>query len=78
MRECLKDSRLKWFGHLERMEKNASKCTAFKASGSGRLDLGKHERGNHTWLEEKVSKDLAKERNAWKSSIRNRVANARM
>lgn len=48
MRECLKDSRLKWFGHLERMEKNASKCTAFKASGSGRLDLGKHGRGNHT------------------------------
>ena len=35
IRECLQDKRLKWFGHLERMEENASKRRAFKVSGSG-------------------------------------------
>ena len=64
MRECLQDRRPKSFGHLE-MEENASKCTAFKVSGSGSRRPWK------TWkeviirdLKKNVNKDLAKDRNA--------------
>ena len=36
MRECEKDRRLQWFGHLEKMEEcvSSSKCRNFKVIGS--------------------------------------------
>ena len=62
MRECLPDSRLWRFGHLERMEENAlcSKYRTLKVSG---------------W---KVSKGLSKNRNIWKSFTRKCLTQASM
>ena len=60
MRQCLEDRRLQWFGHLERMEKNASssKCGTSRVSGifaKGRL--------RKTWNEE-ITRGLKKGKSA--------------
>ena len=71
MKDCLQDRRLQWFGLLERMGDNAwpSKCKTFKVSGSfirGRPRKTWNEVNRKDLKERKVSKDLAKDRNAWK------------
>ena len=62
---------MQWFGHLEAVEESAwsCKCRIFKASGSFH-----RRRPRKTWKiirsdlkEIKVSKNLDKNRNAWKS-----------
>ena len=73
VRELLQDRKLQWFGHLERMEERAcsSTCRNFKISGS--FPRG---RPRNTWSEvirtdlkeKKVSKDIAKDKSAWKPS----------
>ena len=82
-RECLQDGRLKWFGHLERMQDRvwSSKCRIFKISGSRPRGLQRETRNEvmRSGLKErKVSKDTAKEKNAYKSCIRNLTTHANM
>ena len=83
MRECLQDIRIQEFGHLERMEENTrlSAWKAFNVSVSvprerPRKTSNKVIRSD--LKERKVSKDLAKDRNAWKSFIRNCPTHASM
>ena len=70
----LEDGRLKWFGYLERMEESgwSSKSRTCRVSHS--LHRG---RPKKTWYEvirkdlkeRKIRKNIAKDRNAWKSFI---------
>ena len=69
---CVQNRRLRWFGHTERMDKSfwVSRCRAVEVSGS----VGRG-RPKKTWeevikidlRERRVSKDLARDRLAWKS-----------
>ena len=82
MSKWFQDRVLQWFGHLERGEETtwSSKCRTFKVSGSFyRRQPWK------TWnllirsnLKEKVNKDIAKDRYAWKSFSKNRPTHSSM
>ena len=72
MRECLFDRTLQWFGDLEKREESAwsSEYGTFKDSGSfpaGRPRATWNEVFRSNLKERKVSKDIAKDRNAWKT-----------
>ena len=70
--KCVQNRRLRWFGHIERMDKSfwVSRCRAVEVSGS--VGRGRPKR---TWeevikmdlRERRVSKDLARDRLASKS-----------
>ena len=80
---CMQNRRLRWFGHVERMDKNAwaSRCRTIKVTGT----TGRG-RPKKTWeeviridLKQKgVSRDLVKDRITWKSISRNRPTHASM
>ena len=81
MQECLRDRRLQWFGHEERLEKSAwsSKCRTFYVSCSfprGRPREMWNQVIRYNLKEMKVSKNLAKDRNSWRSFIRNHPTHA--
>ena len=72
---CMQNRRLHWFGHVERMDKNAwaSRCRTIKVTGTTweeviRIDL----------KQKGVSRDLVKDRITWKSISRNRPKHASM
>ena len=72
MKECLQDRKLQWFIYLEKMEENAwSGKSITKVSGS----CPRRQPGSDL-KERKASKDLDKDRNAWKAFIRNRPTHA--
>ena len=72
IRRCVQNRRLRWFGHIERMDKSfwVSRCRAVEVSGS----VGRR-RPKKAWeevikmdlRERRVSEDLARDRLAWKS-----------
>ena len=80
---CVQNRRLRWFGHIERMDESAwvSRCRAVEVAGS----VGRG-RPKKTWeevirmdlRERRVSKDLARDRLAWKSISKNRPTHASM
>ena len=68
MRECLQDRRLRWLGHLDRMEEGAwySKCRTFKVNGSfprGRSRKTCNGVTRSDLRERKARKSIAKDRN---------------
>ena len=83
MRERLQGRRLQWFCHLERMEESAwfSICRSLKITDSFPRERPKKTRNevNRINLEQrKANEDIAKDRRAWKSFIRNYTTHASM
>ena len=68
MRECLQDKRRQWFGHLKRMKESAWSSKRSNVVPSRLVVVSP----------DKVSKDIAKDRNGWKLFIRNRPTLANM
>lgn len=83
MREWLQDRKLQWFDNLEIMEESgwSSNCRTFEVTSSSPRG-----RPKKTWnkvirsylKETKVSKDIAKNRNAWMLFIGNHPTHANM
>ena len=69
---CMQNRRLRWFGHVERMDKNAwaSRCRTIKVTGTtgrGRLKKTWEEVIRNDLKQKGVSRDLVKDRITWKS-----------
>ena len=80
---CMQNRRLCWFGHVERMDKNAwaSRCRTIKVAGTtgrGRLKKTWEEVIRIDLKQKGVSRDLVKDRITWKSISRNRPTHATM
>ena len=83
IRECVQRRRLQWFGHVERMEPTAwpSLCRNLVVNGKkskGRPRLTWNEVIKKDLKEKNLSKELAQDRNAWKSCITQSPTHASM